>query len=490
MLNSSSGVKMETDVVVVAAGPSGLAAAIAAAENGNRVIALEKAMNTGGSANMGMGPLGIDTKIQRDELSTITVEKAFEMFVNYTHWRVDANLVKKYFELSADTIEWLQGMGVEFYKAARYFPGSENTWHIVKPESGAPGPRAAATMIKRMTERAVKLGVEILFETPGESLIKENGRITGVKARKKDGTLIEISCKAAVVATGGFGDDIKLLKDKTGYTFDKDYFGFRIPGLKGDGIRMTTAVGAATTDIGIEMAASLPGENVTTVIHAAFSQPNLMVNLLGERFFNEAQVENATFLGNSVNIQKERCGVMIIDESIKRQYMKYGVDVLSLVRQQKDIEGFDEHMDTAIESGNPYLFKADTLEELAEKAGIKKETFLKTVDMYNYYCQTRDEQFHKPAKFMKPIIRGPFYAAKHFPGAYGTLGGIKINHYTEVIDKEFEPIPGLYAVGTDTCTIYGDSYMFLLPGNSMGYCLNTGRMAGENSSEYIRSLQQ
>lgn len=481
---------MKTDVVVVAAGPSGLAAAIAAAEGGLKVIVLEKAMNTGGAANMGMGPLGIDTKVQRDELSSITVEKAFNMFMEYTHWRVDANLVKKYFEKSADTIEWLQEMGVEFYKAAKYFPGSENTWHIVQPESGKPGPRAAATMIKRMTERAIKLGVQFMFETPAQSLIKEDGRMTGVIACTKDGKKIEIRCDAVIIATGGFGDDVKLLKEKTGYTYNKDYFGFRIPGLTGDGMRMAMEVGAATTDISIEMAASLPGDNVTTDIHAAFSQPNLMVNLLGERFFNEGQVENATFLGNAVNIQKERCGVMIIDESIKRQYMKYGVEVLSLVRQQKDIVGFDEHLDKAIEGGNPYLFKADTLEELAEKAGINVETFLKTVDMYNYYCETQDEQFHKRAKYMKPIIRPPYYAAKYFPGAYGTLGGIKINHYTEVINDAYEPIPGLYAVGTDTCTIYGDSYMFLLPGNSMGYCLNTGRMAGENCHEYIKALRK
>ena len=122
-------------------------------------------------------------------------------------------------------------------------------------------------------------------------------------------------------------------------------------------------------------------------------------------------------------------------------------------------------------------------------AGINKEKFLETVEQYNDYCDTRDEQFDKSAKYMRPIRKAPFYAAKYFPGAYGTLGGIKINHMTEVIDTEFTPIPGLYAAGTDTCTIYGDSYMFLLPGNTMGYCLNTGRMAGENCSDYIDSLE-
>ncbi len=479
---------MQADVVVIACGPSGLAAAISAAESGFSVIALEKAINTGGAANMGMGPLGLNTTIQTQELSNVTVDKAFKMFMEYTHWRVDANLVKQYFEKSADTIAWLQDMGVEFFKASRYFPGSEATWHIVRPESGKPGPRAAATMMKRMTERAQALGVEIFFETAGDHLVTEDGRITGVIAKTKDGGELRIGCKAAIICTGGFGANEKLVHEKTGYTYDKDFFGFRIPGLVGDGMRMAQEVGAGTTDINMELVISMAGEHMTDPIRAAFNQPNLLVNLEGERFFNEEFFENSTFAANATAIQKARCGVMIIDEAIKRHYVKHGIDVRSMVLNRENAEGFDEDIEVAINSGNPYVYKADTLEDLAEKAGVKKETFLKTVDMYNYYCETYDAQFGKRQDYLKPIVKAPFYGAKFFPGAYGTLGGIKVNHYMEVITPDFEPIPGLYAAGTDTCTIYGDSYMFLLPGNTMGYALNSGRMAGENAAGYLKSL--
>ena len=480
---------MQADVVVIACGPSGLAAAISAAESGQAVIALEKSMNTGGAANMGMGPLGLNTSVQVQDLSTVTVEKAFNMFMEYTHWRVDANLVKQYFEKSADTISWLQDMGVEFFKAARYFPGSEATWHIVKPESGKPGPRAAATMIKRMTERATALGVQILFETAGDHLMTTDGKITGVKAVTKDGEEIEIACKAAIICTGGFGFNAELVREKTGYIYDKDFFGFRIPGLVGDGMRMAQEVGAGSTDINMELAVSMAGEHLSDAVRAAFNQPNLLVNLEGERFYNEEYFENSTFASNAVNIQKARCGIMVLDEAIKRQYVKHGIDVRSLVLNRENAEGFDEDLAFAIENGNPYVYKADSLEELADMAGIKKEPFLKTVELYNYYCDTHDAQFGKRQDYLKPIVKPPFYAAKFFPGAYGTLGGIKVNHYMEVITPDFEPIPGLYAAGTDTCTIYGDSYMFLLPGNTMGYALNSGRMAGENASEYVKSLK-
>ncbi|WP_238915859.1 FAD-dependent oxidoreductase [Clostridium sp. YIM B02555] len=476
------------DVVVVAAGPSGLAAAISAAENDMSVVVFEKSMNTGGAANMGMGPLGLGTSVQRKDLATVDKDKAFDMFMNYTHWRVDATLVRKYFDKSADTIDWLQDMGVEFYKASKYFPASEPTWHIVKPESGMPGPRAAATMIKRMTERAVELGIQFYFETPGKELIKTDGKITGVIGETKDGEEIKANCKAAIICTGGFGDNVEMIKEYTGYECGKDYFGFRIPGLVGDGIKMAWNAGAGKSDVSIEMCSSLPGENITASIHAAFNQPNLLVNLQGERFFNEEHFENSTYAGNAINIQKDRCAFMIIDESIKRQYLKRGVDVVSMVLNQETIDGFDEHMETAISQGNPYLFIADTIEELAEKTGINCDNLLDTIDDYNDACDSRDEAFGKKAEYMRPIRKGKFYAAKFFPGAYGSLGGIKINHRTEVVTQDYEVIEGLYAAGTDTCTIYGDSYMFLLPGNTMGYALNSGRMAGENASDYVNTL--
>jgi fumarate reductase flavoprotein subunit len=110
-----------------------------------------------------------------------------------------------------------------------------------------------------------------------------------------------------------------------------------------------------------------------------------------------------------------------------------------------------------------------------------------TVDEYNEYCERGfDPIFNKSHKLLRPIKTPKFYAGKQLPGAYGSLGGIKINHKTEVLDKDWKKIPGLYAVGTDTCSIYGDTYVFVLPGNTMGFAVNSGRIAGENAAEYMR----
>ena len=169
----------ETQVVVIAAGPSGLSAAVQAAEDGAEVIVLEKAAAVGGAANMGMGPLGIGTKYQKKQMEDITVEKAFNMFMEYTHYNVDARLVKRYFEQSGETIEWLEDMGVEFEGAYRYFPKSEPTWHIVKTDQGI-GPRAASFMNKALYSRAQELGVKVLLETPAKKIVMEDGKVANV----------------------------------------------------------------------------------------------------------------------------------------------------------------------------------------------------------------------------------------------------------------------------------------------------------------------
>jgi fumarate reductase flavoprotein subunit len=114
---------------------------------------------------------------------------------------------------------------------------------------------------------------------------------------------------------------------------------------------------------------------------------------------------------------------------------------------------------------------------------------VETVENYNDYCDAVDEEFFKEKRYLRPLIKAPYYAAKIRPGGYGTVGGIRINENCNVCGEDFEPLPGLYAAGADSCNIYDDSYMFLLPGNSMGYAVNSGRIAGRSAAEYLENLQ-
>lgn len=477
----------QADVCVMAAGPSGLSAAVQAAEDGAKVVVLEKAAAVGGAANMGMGPLGIGTKYQRSQMVDLTVEKAFNMFMEYTHYNVDARLIKRYFAQSAETIEWLESMGVEFEGAFRYFPKAEPTWHIVKTDKGI-GPRAASFMNKALYARALELDVTFLLETPGQEILKENGRVCGVRAVDKNGESVVVHCGAAIIATGGAGANKHLIEDETGLRHGENLFSFAIPGLMGDGLKMAWAAGADKMPVRVEMTSEVKhGGELTGSVANVFTQPNLLVNQQGKRVMNEEQMQNTTFLGNVVNHQKNKVLYSIVDTSIVRSYIRNGVDVTSLVRTNPDVSDFYEGLEMAKAHGFDCFYQADTIEELAEKMGIDPVELRKTVDAYNDYCDSTDEEFYKSGKFLRHIVCKPFYAAELRVAGYGTVGGIRINENCQVLDPDYEPIPGLYAAGADACNIYDDSYMFLLPGNSMGFAVNSGRIAGMEAAALTRA---
>jgi fumarate reductase flavoprotein subunit len=491
---------IKSDIIIMGAGTAGLAAAIEAAEHGAKVIIFEKASTTGGTGNMGMGPLGVESRLQRLKNVLLTKEQAFKIFMDFTHWRVDAALVSAYINKSGDTINWLEEMGVEFADVASYFRGSEFTHHQVKGATGGPGPMATAAMMKCMTDRANELGVKIYLNTPIRKLIKENNKVVGVIAEGKDGQ-IEARSKAVIIATGGFGDNVEMMKKYTGYEWGKNIFSMRIPGVIGEGIRIAWEAGAAEEGLNMELIYGLQGmtggsmsnEGMTQMLQLmaanyAFQQPGLMVNLPGERFMNEEIIGAWTFTANAIARQKDSCGFMIMDETKKNQFVTKSLDIGTSPMPVDRVENLDEVINICAGMSNPVIFKANSIEELAKKAGINAATLKETVEQYNKFCEAgRDTVFHKDPKFLSSVKTAPFYAGRHAPAAYGSLGGIKISHRTEAIDKDFNPIPGLYAAGTDACSLYADSYVFVLGGNTMGFALNSGRIAGENAAKYAKS---
>ena len=481
--------KMEVDVAVVAGGPAGLAAAITACENDRKTVIFEKSNTTGGAANMGMGVLGIDTTIQRSNFNDIDFQTAFRKHMEYTHYRVNGPLVSAYFRKSADTVDWLQDMGVEFAGSYRYSKDSEATWHIVKPESGPIGPRAASGMVKVMTNKAIELGCEILYETPAYDLIVEDGVVCGVLARDKNGEEIECRAKAVVVATGGFGSNAEMMKEELGLNLGVDQFTFMVPGVVGDGLKMMWKAGAQKYGMNMEVAGGVRAGNYSSTENS-FSQGDLLVNRDGIRFMAESDALNSTFFGNAIADQPGRVAYSIIDGSIARRYQKSGFPHISIVHSSDSHVNVMSDLKAAEEDKCPTIWHADTIEDLAEMIGIDPDILAETVDTYNDFCdQGYDEYFGKDRQDLRPLTgKGGFYAAECRPGAYGTIGGVKVNDKMQVFDNDCKPIPGLYSAGTDANTIYGDSYNFKLPGNSMGFAVNSGRLAGDGLEDYLDSL--
>ncbi len=491
--------KIDKDVIVVAAGLSGLAASIAAAERGANVVVFEKSNTTGGAANMGMGPLGIGSSIQKQHMVSLTPGEAFRKHMYFTHYKVDARMVRDYYFKSGDTIDWLMEMGVEFAgvqrafsadEATRPYSDGEFTWHVVKPEGGGmPGPRSASAMTKKMSERAVELGVEFMFETPVYKIIMEDGKAAGVMAKNINGEETEARAKAVIIATGGFGENPEMINELTGYEFGKTIFNFAIPGMRGDGLKMAWEAGAGKTKPSMELMYQLPDNMNHFILDGAFRQPCLWVNRNGQRFMPEDQIGNTTFTGNAITSQPGMVAYSIFDSRLLKKYKKKGPDMISHVHPHDLYDHFDEQWERDLEAGYEPIAQADTIEELAEKAGIDVAGLVAQVEHYNEMCEAgHDEIFEKNRNYMQPIEKGPFYCCRQNVGAYGSVGGILINHKTEVMDQDSIVIPGLYAVGTDACNIYGESYPFILSGNTMGFCLNSGRIAGENAASSIEEF--
>lgn len=493
-------IKLEADVIVAAAGLSGLAASVAAAELGAEVITFEKNNSTGGAANMGISPLAVGSRQQRMAGYNFTPEEIFEKHMHYVHWKADARLVMEYYKKTASTIEWLENMGVQFvfegntkYTPVRMkqYASAEQTRHpVAPPPGGKVAPRVASAMTKRMTERFIELGGDLRLESPVTSVMMEDGRVIGVKAKAPDGEEIEAYADVVILACGGYGDNPKWIKDNLGFDWGKDLFSFRIPGNVGDGLRMAWEAGAGKEPSIMELMYQIPDNLNHFVLEGAFRQPILWVNKLGRRFIPEDVIGNTGITGNAIAYQPFKTSFAIMDEDTLNYYKARGVDFPGV--QGEDVfDHFDEAAKAALDEGYKYFFVADSLEDLCEQTGIDKEGFLETVEEYNACCaKNKDDIMGKDSSFLRPLKTPKFYALQSFPGAYGTLGGVRTDYKLRCLTEDYKVIPGLYSVGTDAMNICGDTYPFILPGNTMAFCLNSGRMASENAIEYLNSLDE
>jgi len=476
---------LKADVVVVGSGASGLVAGLTAAEGGARVILFEKMPSPGGTSNFPAGIFAAESEMQRRRNIKMTRDEAFKMIMEYSHWRANARLVRAFVDKSASTIDWLQKQGVEFIEPAAIYPGGPQTWHLLKGRGTA--------MVKVLVARAEEKGVEIHLATPVKEILKdEKNRIAGVMARDKDGKALRVDARTVIISTGGYANDREMIKKYSGFDLGVNLFPAGNTDKTGDGIKMAWAVGAGPEGMGVlEITGGGPiGPGLRPGGHlaAASSQPYLWVNQEGMRFCDESIVHNFTFAGNAVARQKGGYCFRIFDERSKRYMVEKGTDAgLGVsVPPATQLVNLDDEIKEALERGNRNVFVADSVGELAGKMGIRPDVFKSTTDEYNKFCEkNHDDLFAKNPAYLHPVKSAKFYAFRCYPSFLGTLGGIKINHKTEVLTKDDEVIPGLYAVGLDAGGMYGDSYDLIATGSTLGFAVNSGRIAGENALKYV-----
>jgi fumarate reductase flavoprotein subunit len=262
----------------------------------------------------------------------------------------------------------------------------------------------------------------------------------------------------------------------------------------GDGIFMAWEAGGAVDDKmdRIEMNFSVPKLGLGDAqLVGLMRQPYLWVNQQGRRFFNEG-IGNYPFGGNALAGQKGGYAYLIIDGNTKRYVEQVGLDTGGgMVFAGTRLVDLDDDFRKAINNGNENVFMADSFEELADNIGVRPAVLQKTVNEYNRFCEKgHDDLFAKNPRYLQPVKDPKFYALRIFPQFLGTIGGIKINENMEVLHGDGKPIPGLYAGGYDaTGGLYGDTYNMFLPGGSLGFALNSGRIAGENALRYVGKRQ-
>ncbi len=476
--------RRETDVVVIGSGISGLAAGLTAAEGGVKVVVFEKQRSLGGSSNFLQGIFGVESEMQRERYISYTRDEAFKNLMDYSHWRANPHLVRAFVNESGPTISWLQDMGVEFSDATVNMPDAPSTYHIVKGEGAA--------MIKALASAAKERGIDIRLGSCVQRLLKAGGKITGVIAEENNEE-IEVTSKAVVIASGGYANNKQWIKKYSGYDLDVNLIPVGNVDKSGDGIRMAWEVGAAEEGMGVlelfragPLGPDFPMKNQ---IEFVTCQPDLWVDPQGERFCDEGISFYDSEVGNANARFKEGYTFSIFDDSVIERLLDKGVDRGVAVENPPGTRPVNvrAEIDAALGRGSTDVFAADSLEELAKKIDIEPDTLMATVEEYNRFCDKgHDELFAKNPDYLWPIKVPKFYAVKVRTVFLGTLGGIKINEKTEVIDKKGNIIPGLYAVGYDAAGMWGDSYCFrAASGSSSGFAANSGRIAGKNALKYM-----
>jgi fumarate reductase flavoprotein subunit len=474
------------NVVVIGAGGSGMAAALTLAEAGAKVAVFEKMPFAGGSTNYVEGIYAVESEMQRRRNIKATRDEGFRQLMEYSHWRADPGLVRAVVDKTADTIAWLERHGVEFLEPSADWLGGPRVWHLFKG--------FGRDMIKILVADAMRKGVNIHYETKAKRLLREGGGgpVTEVIVEGKDGAESRVEASAVVIATGGYSNNKEWIKKYTGFDLDVNLFSVGRYDKTGEGIEMAWRVGAAEEGIGVLLFnIGMPPRTIEPGGHmlGAIGQPSLWINQQGVRFCDETIIENMIHTGNAMSRQPGRYAFRIFDEEMKRHLEIHGgFNIGNYSPPGTPLTKLDVEIRAAVEKGSRFVFVADTMESLSDKMGIDRGVFRKTVEIYNGFCaKGRDEQFAKDPVHLRPVKSPKFYAFKCHMDFLCTLGGIRIDEKTEVLDAEGKIIPGLYAVGCDAGGMYGDSYDLAASGIGSSFALNSGRIAGENVLRYVRS---
>ena len=490
----------DTDIVIVGAGGAGMIAAITAADAGKKVVLIEKQAMTGGNSVRASGGMNAaNTPEQQSNKFTEeagvekTLKTAAEKWSNHPvitelaakvkaewdaykanpngyfdrselmqldtmiggHGINDPTLVKTLADNTADAIAWLKTVNIDLISVGA--AGAASVKRIHRPlNEQKKVVSVGGYMIPRL-EAACKSrkNITMLMETTAKSIMTDkDGKVSGIEAESK-GAKITINAKAVILATGGFGANLKMVA-----MLKPELEGFmttNAPGIDGDGIVMAQELGAAVVDMQqIQIHPTVQYDSSNLITEGLRGDGAILVNTNGKRFIDEVLARDV--VSKAEIEQPNSFAYLIIDQK--------------MVDESLLIQGY-------IAKG--YSFKGDTYEALAKEINIPADEFVKTMNAWNSYVQNRNDPDFGRTSFINPLDKAPFYAIKVTPGIHHTMGGLRIDGRTRVLKGNGEAIPGLFAAGEVTGGVHGGNR---LGGTAVSDFVVYGRIAGQEAAKF------
>ncbi|MDN7240908.1 FAD-dependent tricarballylate dehydrogenase TcuA [Planococcus sp. N028] len=486
----------ETDVVIIGAGNAAMCAALAAGEQGARVIVLEKSpeKEKGGNTTYTHGSIRFayngtediqalipdldEEDLRMTDFGSYSEEQYYEDLCRMTNYKTDPELASILTGESFDTMKWLTQHNIHFIpiygRQAFKINGIFKFWGgmILESVGGGHG------LVEALHTEASNQGARILYETMAIDLLHDDEGIQGVKV-KEQGRSKTIRAKAVIIASGGFHANVEMRTKYLGPKWDVVHTrGSRYN--TGEGIAMSLNIGALSTG-NWSMAHAVTGDRYLPDFQEGFQRLSypfgILVNMDGQRFLDEgADFRNYTYAkyGRLILEQKDNCAWQIFDGNVSH-----------LLREEYK----GKHVTKV---------KANTLEELADKMeGINKEKFLKEVAAYNAAIDDsvpfnpNEKDGRKTAgidvaktNWANRIDTAPFEAYAVTCGITFTFGGLKINERAEVQSTMYQKINGLYAAGEAAGGLFYDNY----PGGA-GLMAGAvfGKIAGEQAAQFAKT---
>lgn len=476
----------DCDFVVCGSGTTGLCAATRAAELGAKVILVDTITENGVGGNsryvenIGNVAMGTDTELENVGVA----DHYYDGLASY-HRYASNTIVTRQFANDGERVRaWTTDFqGITYNEKGKYDHGEDGT-------SGG------LTAIYKMYNLALDLGVEFLFDARAFKLLTdESGAIAGVLCKSRVGDVIQVNAKAVDLCTGGFAENKEMFERYTGVPYECVIARGSMGTQRGDGLNMGLELGALLHHPEAINYCSwiLPGHyNKGALTVCGVNQADeVFLNQDGRRFCDESVIKDWTLSGNIGSQQKHVFAV--IDQDFVNKIMTEGVTTrrANYFEPGEPVPQFQEEIDKALLRDNPRVFKADTLEELAVILEMDPDMLVAEIEKYNGYCdEGYDHDFLKDPENLRKVATPPFYGFRCLLAFYNTVGGLKVDEHARVINRDFQPIPGLYAGGSDAGALFGPYYdVSCAPGSTQLWARVSGCWAAEHAvNEYLPTV--